>query len=62
MSKAELHDLIELIPENETEFIYHILLKFIPSDLPSTDEITAIAEAKKSIEDEGVVPFDEIDW
>ena len=38
------------------------MIESIPSDLPSTDEITAIAEAKKSIEDESVVPFDEIDW
>ena len=62
MSKALLHDLIDMVPENETDVIYQILLKFIPSDLPSEDEIQAIEEANESIRLEGTFSEDQIDW
>ena len=33
MSKEMLHGLIDMIPESDTETIYNVLLKFIPSDM-----------------------------
>ena len=62
MSKALLHDLIDMVPENETDVTYQVLLKFIPSDLPSEDEIQAIEDANESIRLEGTFSEDQIDW
>lgn len=62
MSKALLHDLIDMVPDNETDVIYQVLLKFIPSDLPADDEISAIKEANKSIRLEGTYSEDLINW
>lgn len=40
----------------------NVLLKFIPSDIPENDELKAIAFANQSIEQEGTVSMDSIDW
>lgn len=42
MSKEILHGLIDMIPESDTETIYNVLLKFIPSDMPTNDELLAL--------------------
>lgn len=62
MSKDMLHDLIDMIPEADTETIYHVLLKFIPSDTPDNEELQAIARANESILSDGTVPMDAINW
>ncbi len=62
MSREMLHGLIDMIPETDTETIYNVLLKFIPSDVPDNDELKAIAYANESIKSEGTVPMDSIDW
>ena len=45
MSKEMLHGLIEMIPENDIEVIYKVLVKFVPEEPPEPDEIEAIEEA-----------------
>ena len=62
MSREMLHGLIDMIPEADTETIYNVLLKFIPSDVPDNDELKAIAYANESIKSEGTVSMDSIDW
>lgn len=62
MAKEMLHTLIDMIPESDSDLLYHILLKFIPSDAPTEDEIEAINNARESIAKEGTVSFDSIDW
>ena len=62
MSKELLHDLIDMVPESDTDVIYRVLVKFIPSDVPTPDEIEAIISANKSIEKDGVVGLHDIDW
>ena len=62
MSREMLHGLIDMIPEADTETIYNVLLKFIPSDVPDNDELKAIAHANESIQSEGTVPMDSLDW
>ena len=37
MSREMLHGLIDMIPESDTETIYNVLLKFIPSDVPDNN-------------------------
>lgn len=37
-------------------------LKFIPSDMPTEEEMNAINNARESIATDGTVSFDSIDW
>lgn len=62
MSKEALHGLIDMIPDADTETIYNVLLKFLPTDKPENDELKAIALANVSIINEGTVPMEAIDW
>ena len=62
MSREMLHGLIYMIPEADTETIYNVLRKFIPSDVPDNNELKAIADANESIQSEGTVPMDSSDW
>ena len=57
-----LKGLIELVPEEDIETIYKVIIKFIPEDKPLPDEIEAIERANKSIAENGTVPHDAINW
>ena len=62
MSKDLLKSLIELVPEEDIETIYKVIIKFIPEDQPLPEEIEAIERANKSIAENGTVSHDEIRW
>lgn len=62
MSKEMLKGLIDLIDDNDTETIFKVLIRFVPEDQPLPDEVEAIARANKSIEENGTIPHDAIDW
>lgn len=62
MSREMLHGLIDMIPEDETEIIYKILIKFVPEVPPEQDEIEAITEGRRDREENGTIPHDAINW
>ena len=62
MSKEMLKSLIELVPEEDIETIYKVIIKFIPEDTPLPKEIAAIERANKSIAENGTISHDEINW
>lgn len=62
MSKEMLKGLIELVPDEDIETIYNVVVRFIPEDAPLPDEIEAIARANKSIAENGTVSHDVINW
>ena len=62
MSKDTLKGLIDMIDEKDVETIFQVLIRFVPEDVPTLDEIEAIEKANKSIEEEGTIPHDVIDW
>ena len=62
MSKDTLKGLIDMIDEKDVETIFQVLIRFVPEDVPTPDEIEAIKRANKSIEEEGTIPHDAIDW
>lgn len=62
MSKEILHNLIDMIPDTDADVIYRVLVKFIPTDIPSDDEIQSISAANKSISTDGTVSMNEINW
>jgi len=62
MSKETLHGLIDMLPDEDADTIYKVLIRFIPEDTPTPDEIQAIADAKEDIINNGVVSHDSINW
>lgn len=62
MTKEMLKGLIELVSEEDIETLYNVVVKFIPENVPISDEIEAIERADKSIAKNGTVPHDAVDW
>ena len=62
MSKEMLKGMIELVPDEDIETIYNVIIKFIPEDVPLPDEIEAIERANKSIMENGTISHDAINW
>ncbi|MCM1218792.1 MAG: hypothetical protein NC548_30270 [Lachnospiraceae bacterium] len=62
MSKEMLHGLIEMIPENDIEVIYKVLVKFVPEEPPEPDEIEAIEEGRRDREENGTITHEAINW
>lgn len=62
MSRETLKSLIELVPNDDIDVLYRVIVKFIPEDTPTLEEVKAIEEANKSIAEHGTVPHDAINW
>lgn len=62
MSKEMLKGLIELVPDEDVEILYQVIIKFIPEVEPEPDEIAAIAEGRKDREENGTIAHDAINW
>ncbi len=62
MSKEMLKNLIELVPEDEIDVLYRVIIKFIPEVKPEPDEIEAILEGRKDRAEHGTIPHDAINW
>lgn len=62
MSKATLHNLVEMLNETDIETIYNVLLRFIPTVNPTADETEAIEQAEKDIKNGDVFDLATIDW
>lgn len=62
MSKETLKNLIELVPDEDIETLYKVVIKFIPEDKPLDDEVKALEMANKSIEENGTFSHESVDW
>ncbi len=62
MSKETLKNLIELVPENDIDILYRVIVKFIPEEKPEPDEIEALLEGRKDRAENGTIPHEAIDW
>ena len=60
MSREALKSIIALVPDEDIETLYKVVLKFIPEDKPLPDEIEAIKMARE--DNSGTVSHDSIDW
>ena len=59
ITRNELHDLIDIVDNNELSLIYSLLLKFVPEVMPEADEIESIEAAKR---ENIYYNADDIDW
>lgn len=62
MSKEMLKGLIELVPDEDVETLYKVIIKFIPEVEPEPDEVAAIMEGRKDREENGTIPHEAINW
>lgn len=62
MSRDTIKELIELVPEEDMDLLQRIIIKFIPTSEPTQDEIEAITRANESIDKNGTVSHDSINW
>jgi len=62
MTRQKLHDLIDVVEPREFDLLYHLLIKFIPEDTPTQDEIEAIEIGRSEIERGETVSHDAINW
>lgn len=60
MSREVLKTLVDMIPEKDIEIIYRVLVRFVPEDEPTEDEIKAIERAKA--DKSPTISHDEINW
>ena len=60
MSKEVIKGLIDLIPDEDIETIYKVIIKFIPEVKPEEDEIKAILEARE--DHSPTTLHEEINW
>lgn len=62
MSKEILKGLIELVPEEDIETLYKVVVKFIPEVEPEPDETESILAGRKDRAEHGTVPHETINW
>ncbi len=60
MGREAVKNLIDMIPDEDIEIIYRVLVRFIPEDEPLPDELEAIAEAKADTNE--TIPHEAINW
>lgn len=60
MGREAVKNLIDMIPDEDIEIIYRVLVRFIPEDKPLPDELEAIAEAKADTSEN--IPHEAINW
>lgn len=60
MRRETIKYLVDMIPEKDIETIYKILIRFVPEDDPTPDEVEAIAEAKADTSP--TIPHAAINW
>ena len=60
MNRETIKSMINFIPEEDIDTVYKVLIKFIPTDKPSQDEIEIIKEANE--DKSPTISHDEIDW
>lgn len=62
MSRELLKDLIELVPDQDIDTLYKVVIKFIPEVSPDADEIAAILDGRADRAEHGTVSHDAINW
>ncbi len=62
MSKEMLKNLIELVPEEDVEVLYRVIIKFVPEEVPEPDEIEAIIDGRRDREKNGTISHNAVNW
>ena len=61
-SRQQLHELIDIVDSKELNVLYHLLIKFVPEDIATPDEIEAIRIGREEFKHGETVDHNAIDW
>lgn len=62
MTRESLHALIDVVDDTEIETLYRVLIKFVPEDIATPDEVKAINEAQEQFKKGEYVSHEDINW
>lgn len=62
MSKDMIKNLIELVPDKDIDTLYKVIIKFIPEEKPTEEEVKAFLDAAEDRRINGTVSHNEINW
>ena len=62
MSREMLKNLIELVPENDIDVLYRVIVKFVPEVEPEPGELEALFEGREDRKKNGTISHDAINW
>lgn len=60
MSREMLKSLIDLVPQEDIETLYKVIIKFIPEEMPMQDEKEAIEMSKENYDT--VILHNAVNW
>ena len=61
-TRQQIHDIVDAIDAKELDVIYKVLVKFMPEDEPTPDEIEAIRKGREEFLRGETVSHNDIDW
>ena len=61
-SRQQLHALVDMVEESGLDTLYNVMIRFIPDDEATPDEIEAIKQARAEFARGEYVRHDDIDW
>lgn len=62
MTREELKQLIDKVPDSDIDLLQRFIIRLIPPDTATADELEAIQEADKDIKEHGTIDHNSIDW
>ena len=62
MSRETIKYLIDMIPEEDIETIYKVLIRFVPEVKPEPEELEALIEGREDRKKNGTVSHNDINW
>jgi hypothetical protein len=62
VNRQHLHNIIDVVDSQALDVLYQVLIKFIPEDEPTPDEIEAIRIGREEIRRGETVSHDDIEW
>ena len=62
MSKDMIKNLIELVPDNDIDTLYKVIIKFIPEEKPTEEEVKAFLDAAEDRRTNETISHNDINW
>ena len=62
VNRQQLHNIIDVVDSKALDLLYQVLIKFIPEDEPSPDEIEAIRVGREEIMRGEIISHNDINW
>ena len=62
VNRQQLHNIIDVVDSEALNVLYQVLVKFMPEEEPTPDEIEAIRMGREEIKRGETVNHNDIDW